>query len=61
MKWFRIAAEQGEAEAQTNLGTMYQNGKGVPQSNIEAVKWFRKAADQGDPDAQNALNRLQKE
>ena len=31
MKWFRLAAEQGNATAQTNLGLMYGNGDGVPQ------------------------------
>ena len=41
------AAEQGDAEAQTSLGLMYDNGKGVPQDYAEAVKWYRKAAEQG--------------
>jgi hypothetical protein len=26
---------------------MYQEGKGVPKDEVEAVKWYRKAADQG--------------
>jgi TPR repeat protein len=30
---------------------MYQNGKGVPQSDTEAVKWFRRAAEQNNADA----------
>ena len=44
----RIAAEQGEAHAQTSLGLLYSQGKGVPQDSQEAAKWFRKAAEQGD-------------
>ena len=29
VKWYRLAAEQGDADAQANLGTMaYHNGKG---------------------------------
>ena len=40
-------AESGDAEAQYNLGLMYDNGEGVPQDNAEAVKWYRLAADQG--------------
>jgi len=41
------AAEQGDAEAQYNLGVRYANGEGVPEDYKEAVKWFRKAAEQG--------------
>ncbi len=40
-------AQQGDAEAQTNLGWRYIRGDGVPQDDKEAVKWFQKAADQG--------------
>jgi len=29
MKWYRLAAEQGHAKAQYNLGVMYYNGEGV--------------------------------
>ena len=46
------AAEQGNAEAQYNLGVMYANGDGVPKDAVEAVKWFRKAAEQGHAKAQ---------
>ena len=31
-----------------NLGLMYQNGKGVEQSDTEAVKWYRKGAEAGN-------------
>ena len=55
MKWYRLAADQGYALAQFNLGWMYRNGKGVEQSDEEAVKWYRLAADQGDDGAQNNL------
>jgi TPR repeat protein len=40
-------AEQGNAEAQFNLGSLYYQGRGVPQDYREAVKWLRKAAEQG--------------
>ena len=43
LKGFRILAEQGNALAQANLGFMYENGIGVPQSDAEAVRWFRMA------------------
>ena len=31
VKWYRRAAEQGDASAQLNLGFMYSNGEGVAQ------------------------------
>ncbi len=55
VKWYRKAADQGNAEAQNNLAVMYANGQGVPQDYAEAVKWFRKAAGQGFPRAQHDL------
>ncbi len=39
LKFWRPLAEQGDAQAQHNLGFMYANGQGVPQDNAEAVKW----------------------
>ena len=47
LEW-RDLAEQGDAEAQYNLGVMYDNGQGVAQDYAEAVKWYRRAAEQGD-------------
>ena len=52
---WRPLAEQGDADAQYNLGVMYENGRGVPQNDAEAVKWYRKAAEQGLASAQNNL------
>jgi len=48
----RLAAEQGDAEAQADLGVMYRDGKGIPQDAVEATRWFRLAADQGNRGAQ---------
>ena len=44
--WLPLA-EQGDAQAQFNLGLMYENGRGVKQDYFEAVKWYRQAAEQG--------------
>ena len=52
VKWYRLAAEQGNAAAQYNLGVMYDKGEGVPQDDAEAVKWYRLAAEQGAAAAQ---------
>ena len=56
-KYYRIAAEQGHADAQSNLGACYENGTGVSKDYTEAVKWYRKAATQGQMYAQNNLGR----
>ncbi len=48
MKWYRKAAEQGNADAQTTLGVMYANGEGVPEDFIQAHMWFNLAAAQGN-------------
>jgi len=52
---FKSLAEQGDADAQWNLGMMYYNGQGVEQDSVEAVKWFQKSAEQGDADSQLGL------
>jgi thiol-disulfide isomerase/thioredoxin len=51
----RRAAEQGDPEAQSQLGDLYQRGNGVPEDDAEAVAWFRRAAGQGYADAQFRL------
>ena len=54
-KWYRLAAGQGHAIAQNNLGSMYAYGRGVPQDDAEAVRWYRQAAEQGAAEAQYNL------
>ena len=48
-------AEQGDANAQFNLGMRYDLGLGVPQSYAQAAGWYRKAAALGNIKAQFAL------
>jgi len=48
-------AEQGDVDAQFNLGLMYDKGKGVPQDYKRAVNWYTKAAEQGVAGAQYNL------
>ena len=55
LREFRPLAEQGNAEAQFNLGAMYNFGYGVPQDYAEGMKWLRKAAEQGNAPAQYNL------
>ena len=46
VKWYRLAADQGIAEAQYNMGIMYKNGQGVPKDYVQAHMWFNLAASQ---------------
>ncbi len=52
LREWKPLAEQGDADAQTNLGLMYVNGLGVPQDYKQAVKWYRRAAEQGHASVQ---------
>jgi|SRR5579862_2679238 len=54
------AAERGDAQAQFNLGMMYENGLGdrsyaAKGNRREAVRWLLAAAEQGLPRAQIKL------
>src|SRR3974390_2462905 len=51
----RPLAERGSAVAQFYLGLSYERGRGVSESEAEAVSWFRTAAEQGLAAAQAAL------
>ncbi|MDB4809753.1 sel1 repeat family protein [bacterium] len=53
LRLYRLAAEQGVAKAQHNLGVMYAKGEGVPQDYVEAYAWFSVAAAGGYADAAN--------
>jgi len=57
-RWYRLAAEQGNDEAQNNLGAMCQHGMGVPADMVEAAKWYRLAAAQNVPVAKFNLGVL---
>lgn len=53
-EWMPLA-EQGNANAQRNLGLMYDNGDGVQENDKTAVKWYTLAAEQGLDQAQSNL------
>jgi TPR repeat protein len=57
-QWYRRAAEQGNVNAQFNLGLMYRRGDGVPQDFTKAAQWYRRAAEQGDVIAQFNLGTM---
>jgi hypothetical protein len=55
---FRPLAEQGEADAQVNLGNLFMRGWGVKQDYATAFDWYQKAANQNHPIAQGKLGML---
>ena len=53
---WKLAAKQGNANAQVSLGSMYANGEGVEKKNPkEAMKLWKLAAERGNVNAQNNL------
>jgi uncharacterized protein len=53
LSWYRKAADQGNASAQSALGSMYA----FSRDYAAAASWYRKAADQGNAHAQSDLAR----
>ena len=51
-------AQEGNASAQYNIGTMYYEGLGVDENFDEALIWFQRSADQGYARAQSRLGFL---
>ena len=59
VKWYRKAANQGNPDAQCQLGYLKHMGMwGVPKDIQEAAKWYRLAADQGNEFAKRQLGGL---
>jgi TPR repeat protein len=54
IKYYRMAADQGLAEAQNSLGSIYQAEKNY----VEAKSWYERAAAQNHPTATNSLGLL---
>ena len=51
-------AQEGDKEAQTYVGEIYEKGLGVPPDYVVAAAWYRKAAAQGHSRAQINLGFL---
>ncbi|MBE9064582.1 tetratricopeptide repeat protein [cf. Phormidesmis sp. LEGE 11477] len=51
----KIAAEQGNAEAQCMVGTLYQLGLGAAADSDKAMEWYERASGQGYSVATNNL------
>jgi len=55
VRWYRLAAEQGDAWALLSLGGMYDQGEGGSQNYVLAYMWFTLAARHGSESAIRAL------
>ena len=51
-RWYRMAAEQGDAKAQFNLGEMYAMGEEGAEDYEQPYPWLGLAAAQGDKQAE---------
>ena len=58
LRWYRLAAEQGNTSAQFRLGVAYGTGRGVPQDYVSAHMWLNLAAATGDEEARKARERV---
>jgi WD40 repeat protein len=59
-KLYQQAAEKGQVEAMSRLGTLYSQGKGVARNPDEARKWWALAAEKGSASARAQLQAGQK-
>jgi uncharacterized protein len=60
VKWYRLAADQGHAKAQCNLGIMYATGNSVPKDLVQAHVWWNIAGANGYEDAKKNLEIVEK-
>ena len=55
VRWYRLAAVAGEADAQASLGQCLFHGNGCAVNREEAAYWWRQAAEQGNLAGMNDL------
>lgn len=51
-KWYMLAADQGDPDAQFFMGSFYSEGLGVPINLQKSLEYYKLAAEQGNPQAQ---------
>jgi TPR repeat protein len=57
-RWYRMAAERGDADAQRNLAQLFKDGTGVAQDYSRAAYWCRRSAEQGHSVGQAMLGEM---
>ena len=58
IKWYKLAADQGQAKSQNSLGYMYLQGQGVTLDYIRAYMWLDISASQGIKEAKGNLKKV---
>ena len=61
VRWYRLAAEQGDAHAQYGLGLMYANGRGVLKDSVLAHIWSNIAGANGNASARELRDSLERD
>ena len=61
VRWYRLAAEQGKADAQFNLGLMYATGRGVLKDSVLAHMWSNIAGANGNASAGKLRDSLERD
>lgn len=49
LEQMRQAAQQGSADAQLEMGILYEFGYNMPKNDVNALAWYQLAAEQGNP------------
>ena len=56
--WFKLAADQDDAEAQYHLAACYLNGKGVEKNTLEGERLLKLSIDNGNLYAEDILKMI---
>jgi TPR repeat protein len=59
VRWYRLAAEQGDPGAQVDLALVYERGQGVTRDDVQAYMWLNLATARGNIDAAKLRNVLE--
>ena len=60
-RWYRLAADQGNAAAQGKLGVMYYTGEGVLKDSVLAHMWWNIAGANGLEAARKLRDSLERD
>jgi TPR repeat protein len=55
MRYYRLAADQGDPAGEYGVATLYAAGEGVEKDDAEALRWFSMAAEKGHGPAIDVL------
>jgi hypothetical protein len=58
MKYYQLAAAQGNDVAIFRIGYLYEKGFGVPRDYASALEWYKKAAGLGNAPAMTGIDRI---